>query len=169
MTHIGWDRTKYLQGQVRSSLDSSHRTLWMGAAAVLGGIWEIVSQSSLPVLPVLCRGTCAAGAAGVAMWMSPGLAAGSLTAPVTQPVSVTSVWSMLAGRHRSEGSRARVRCPWDGGRLLGVPFERFAERSHPAGGVALHGASADPHNGADLGLGQVRVVAEDDRLALPLG
>src|SRR5690242_21643058 len=31
--------------QVRSSLDSSHLTLWMGAAVVLGGIWEIVSVS----------------------------------------------------------------------------------------------------------------------------
>src|SRR5260370_14838910 len=31
-----------LQDQVRSSLDSSHPTLWMGAVAVLGGIWEIV-------------------------------------------------------------------------------------------------------------------------------
>src|SRR6266487_2603562 len=31
-----------LKYQVRSSLDSSHPTLWMGAVAVLGGIWEIV-------------------------------------------------------------------------------------------------------------------------------
>jgi hypothetical protein len=31
-----------LKGQVRSSLDSSHPTLRMGAVAVLGGIWEIV-------------------------------------------------------------------------------------------------------------------------------
>jgi hypothetical protein len=31
-----------LKDQVRSSLDSSHPTLWMGAVAVLGGIWEIV-------------------------------------------------------------------------------------------------------------------------------
>ena len=32
-----------LKNQVRSSLDSSHPTLRMGAVAVLGGIWEIVS------------------------------------------------------------------------------------------------------------------------------
>src|SRR4029079_14437100 len=31
-----------LKDQVRSSLDSSHPTLRMGAVAVLGGIWEIV-------------------------------------------------------------------------------------------------------------------------------
>ena len=31
-----------LKNQVRSSLDSSHPTLRMGAVAVLGGIWEIV-------------------------------------------------------------------------------------------------------------------------------
>ena len=31
-----------LKDQVRSSLDSCHLTLWMGAVAVLGGIWEIV-------------------------------------------------------------------------------------------------------------------------------
>ena len=31
-----------LKDQVRSSLDSSHPTIWMGAVAVLGGIWEIV-------------------------------------------------------------------------------------------------------------------------------
>src|SRR5215831_12031140 len=31
-----------INDQVRSSLDSSHPTLWMGAVAVLGGIWEIV-------------------------------------------------------------------------------------------------------------------------------
>src|ERR1700745_2558575 len=31
-----------LKDQVRSSLDSSHSTLRMGAVAVLGGIWEIV-------------------------------------------------------------------------------------------------------------------------------
>src|SRR6266487_4737845 len=31
-----------LKYQVRSSMDSSHPTLWMGAVAVLGGIWEIV-------------------------------------------------------------------------------------------------------------------------------
>ena len=31
-----------LKDQVRSSLDRSHPTLWMGAVAVLGGIWEIV-------------------------------------------------------------------------------------------------------------------------------
>ena len=30
------------QDQVRSSLDSSHPTLRIGAVAVLGGIWEIV-------------------------------------------------------------------------------------------------------------------------------
>jgi hypothetical protein len=30
-----------LKDQVRSSLDSSHRTLRIGAVAVLGGIWEI--------------------------------------------------------------------------------------------------------------------------------
>ena len=30
-----------LKDQVRSSLDSSHPTLRMGAVAVLGGIWEI--------------------------------------------------------------------------------------------------------------------------------
>ena len=32
-----------LKDQVRSSLDGSHPTLRMGAVAVLGGIWEIVS------------------------------------------------------------------------------------------------------------------------------
>jgi hypothetical protein len=32
-----------LKDQVRSSLDSSYPTLWMGAVAVLGGIWEIVT------------------------------------------------------------------------------------------------------------------------------
>ena len=31
-----------LKDQVRSSLDSFHPTLRMGAVAVLGGIWEIV-------------------------------------------------------------------------------------------------------------------------------
>src|ERR1700750_1544009 len=31
-----------IKDQVRSSLDSSHRTLRMGAVAVLGGIWEIL-------------------------------------------------------------------------------------------------------------------------------
>ena len=35
-----------LKYQVRSSLDSSHPTLLMGAVAVLGGIWEIVSAAS---------------------------------------------------------------------------------------------------------------------------
>ncbi len=34
-----------LKDQVRSSLDSSHPTLRMGAVAVLGGIWEIVSSA----------------------------------------------------------------------------------------------------------------------------
>jgi hypothetical protein len=34
-----------LKDQVRSSLDSPHSTLRMGAVAVLGGIWEIVSVS----------------------------------------------------------------------------------------------------------------------------
>src|SRR6185312_16077818 len=34
-----------LKDQVRSSLDSSHPTLRMGAVAVLGGIWEVVSRS----------------------------------------------------------------------------------------------------------------------------
>jgi hypothetical protein len=40
-----------LKYQVRSSLDSSYPTLWMGAVAVLGGIWEIVgrSRSSGPI------------------------------------------------------------------------------------------------------------------------
>jgi hypothetical protein len=44
-----------LRGQVRSSLDSSHPTLRMGAVSVLGGIWEIASRraseagSALPV------------------------------------------------------------------------------------------------------------------------
>jgi hypothetical protein len=33
-----------LKGQVRSSLDSSHPTLRMGAVTVLGGIWEVVSR-----------------------------------------------------------------------------------------------------------------------------
>src|SRR6516225_2514162 len=32
-----------IKDQVRSSLDSSHPTLRMGAVAVLGGIWEIAS------------------------------------------------------------------------------------------------------------------------------
>src|SRR6185437_12367324 len=31
-----------IKDQVRSSLDSSYPTLWVGAVAVLGGIWEIV-------------------------------------------------------------------------------------------------------------------------------
>ena len=35
-----------LQGQVRSSLDSSHPTRRMGAVAVLGGIWEIAFCAS---------------------------------------------------------------------------------------------------------------------------
>src|ERR1700730_4403739 len=35
-----------LKDQVRSSLDSSPLTLWMGARAVLGGIWEIVFCAS---------------------------------------------------------------------------------------------------------------------------
>ena len=36
-----------LKYQVRSSPDSSHPTLWMGAVAALGGIWEIVSACEI--------------------------------------------------------------------------------------------------------------------------
>jgi hypothetical protein len=58
-----------LKDQVRSSLDSSHPTLWMGAVAVLGGIWEVVSSGSFgadmtcPVGPRGSAGRCLAGTA----------------------------------------------------------------------------------------------------------
>ena len=45
-----------LQDQVRSSLDSSHFTPWMGAVAVLGGIWEIVFCRPAGLAPALSCG-----------------------------------------------------------------------------------------------------------------
>jgi hypothetical protein len=47
-------------------------------------------------------------------------------------------------------------------------FESCAKRRHTASGVALDGAAADAHGGGDLSLGQIRVIAQHDRLALPL-
>ena len=55
------------------------------------------------------------------------------------------------------------------GRLRSGLFESGAKRSHPASGMALHGAAADAHRGGDLGFGQIVVIAQDDRLALPSG
>ena len=40
---------------------------------------------------------------------------------------------------------------------------------HATGRVAFDGAAADAHAGGDVGLGQVGVVAQHDRLALPFG
>jgi hypothetical protein len=44
-----------------------------------------------------------------------------------------------------------------------------AKRGQPAGSVAAHRAAADAHRRGDLALGQARVIAEHDRLALPDG
>src|SRR5580765_3643638 len=52
-----------LKDQVRSSLGSSHPTLRMGAVAVLGGIWEIVSPG-YPVGDRVCVRADRAGAVG---------------------------------------------------------------------------------------------------------
>ena|SRR6516225_12432118 len=55
-----------LKDQVRSSLGSSHPTLRMGAVALLGGIWEIVSGPTFradrtrPVGPRRSAGRCRA-------------------------------------------------------------------------------------------------------------
>src|SRR5215471_17262703 len=42
------------------------------------------------------------------------------------------------------------------------------ERGHATRGVALHRAAADAHRRRDVSLRQVGVVAQDDRLALPV-
>ena len=53
-----------LKNQVRSSLDSSHPTPRMGAVAVLGGIWEIVSVSGPTGLADRARPVGPRGSAG---------------------------------------------------------------------------------------------------------
>src|SRR5580693_10449366 len=54
-------------------------------------------------------------------------------------------------------------------RSLGVLLQDRLQGGHGARGVTLHRAAADLHRGCDLRLGQVRVVTQDDGLALSLG
>jgi hypothetical protein len=75
--------------QVRSSLDSSHPTLRMGAVPVLGGIWEIAS--------------CRAGRAGPA---GPARPAGELTPRGTRRVRRGTALATVEQRGRQCGSMA---------------------------------------------------------------
>jgi hypothetical protein len=48
-------------------------------------------------------------------------------------------------------------------------FQSCTKGGQPAGSVAVHRTGADAHRGGDLALRQARVIAEHDRLALPVG
>ncbi len=84
----------------------------------------------------------------------------------SRPSGRGSTWSAAACSAARTYSAKSCGGPFRTALLL---LQRGPERGHAAGRVALDSAAADPHGVGDLGLGEVSVVAQHDRLALPVG
>ena len=69
---------------------------------------------------------------------------------------------------RAHGRARHPRCPEDR-RVARCPVRELPGARTSRGSVAPHGTAADAHRGGDLLLGQVRVIPQHDRLALPVG